>query len=325
MGPSRACLFALPLAAMAAGCGSKGGGDYAIEVGSDDGGGSLSLSGADAGLSALDAHIEQNHITVTLVTVSCSGPCAQVMAVATGGHAPYSFRWDDGSTSASRTVYPTASTHYDVKVSDTATSGELGRPAQTVDVPLGAHVVACPDGGAADGGGLDASADACARTTSTLTGLPETLALDVTGPVRYFAGGASLPAGKYRVEYADGCVTYGPNLSYSTWGWTIHAGMVPGNFWLAGTYGGHCVLVGSTTNDVVGVLPGTTNPPPGIDTYANCVAANKSMDQPLDFDFQGGPLGLFIEDTMPADNTGGPAPDGVTPTWKLTALSVCAP
>jgi hypothetical protein len=273
----------------------------------------------------LDAHIEQSHITVTIVTVSCSGPCADVVAVAAGGHAPYSFLWDDGSTSASRTVCPTSSTHYDVRVTDTGTSGELARPAQTVDVPLGAHVVACPDAGAADGGSHDASPPVCTTMTSSVTGLPETLALDVTGPVRYFAAGASLPAGKYRVEYVDGCVTYGPGYAYPPWGWTIHAGMVPGNYWLMGAYGGHCVMVGAATDDVVGVLPGTTNPPPGIDTYANCVTANKAMDQPLDFDFQGGPLGLYIEDTMPGDNVGGPAPDGVTPTWKLTPLSVCAP
>ncbi len=145
----------LLVAAFTANCGAAGEGS--LEVGSDEGGTQPVLGFADAGApGALDAHIEQNHVAVTFVTVSCSGLCADVVAVATGGHAPYAFQWDDGPTGAARRVCPTESTNYSVTVTDTATAGELGQSAQTVRVPLGARVLACPDGGTVDGGGAKA-------------------------------------------------------------------------------------------------------------------------------------------------------------------------
>jgi hypothetical protein len=145
------------LTPLCSGCGSGGGNGLGGEVGTyDPEGGLFSGAGDASGPVGFDAHIEQNHVTVTFVTLSCSGPCADVVAVPTGGNAPYTFEWDDGSTSASRHVCPTSSTNYDVKVTDTGTSGELARPAETVQVPLKANVSACPDGGeagaACDGG-----------------------------------------------------------------------------------------------------------------------------------------------------------------------------
>ncbi len=83
----------------------------------------------------------------------CAGECADVQAVATGGHPPYSFSWNDGSTNPMRRVCPTSNTSYDVKVSDTGTAGEFPRPPETVDVPLAANVLACADGGALGDGG----------------------------------------------------------------------------------------------------------------------------------------------------------------------------
>ena len=138
------------LAAVALGCGG-GGNAYSLPVGSDDASGGAFLGDDASSTGALDAHIEENHLTITIVTLSCAGDCADVVAVATGGHPPYTFAWDDGSTSASRMVCPTASTSYAVKVTDTGSSGELARAAQTVQVPLTADVLACPDGGAAPG------------------------------------------------------------------------------------------------------------------------------------------------------------------------------
>ncbi len=139
----------LPIA-LAVGCGSSGGNGYSLDVGADDSGPSLVLGAGDASVTgAFDAHIEQNHIAVTFVTLSCAGPCADVVAVPTGGQAPYTFKWDDGSTTASRHVCPASSTSYSVKVTDTGTSGELARAAETVQVPLAANVIACPDGGSA--------------------------------------------------------------------------------------------------------------------------------------------------------------------------------
>jgi hypothetical protein len=146
---------------LAAGCGSGGTSGFGGEVGIYQPDGGSFLGSGDASASgAFDAHIEENRVTVTFVTLSCTGPCATVQAVGTGGYPPYAFQWDDGSTSASRRVCPTASTSYDVNVTDTGTSGELARPAQTVHVPLKANVITCPDGGALDAG-PSLPADAC--------------------------------------------------------------------------------------------------------------------------------------------------------------------
>jgi hypothetical protein len=136
------------------GCGSKGDPGALGEVGTYDGDASGAFLGGDASApGAFDAHIEENHVTITFVTVSCAGDCADVEAVATGGHPPYAFAWDDGSTSATRRVCPKSNTAYDVKVTDTGSTGEFAQAAQTVQVPLPAKVLACPDGGAADAGG----------------------------------------------------------------------------------------------------------------------------------------------------------------------------
>jgi hypothetical protein len=139
------------------GCGNRGSSD-SLSVGSDDIDGGSFAEGDATASSALDASIEENHVTVTIVTLSCAGDCADVQVVATGGHPPYTFAWDDGSTTASRHVCPTSDASYHVKVSDTATTGEFPRAAQSVQVPLTADVLACPDGGSAEAGrGGDAS------------------------------------------------------------------------------------------------------------------------------------------------------------------------
>jgi len=149
--PRRPWIFGFLLTALASGCG--GAGDNSLTVGSDEGG-SGSFAGADAnGAGPLDASIEDNHVAVTIVTLSCAGDCANVQAVATGGHPPYTFAWDDGTTNPSRQVCPTSSTAYAVQVSDTASTGEFARPSESVRVPLTANVLACPDGGIADASG----------------------------------------------------------------------------------------------------------------------------------------------------------------------------
>ncbi len=147
----------LPLA-LALSCGSSGRSPYSLDVGSDDSGSSISLgSGFDGSSpSALDAHIERNHVTVTFVTLSCAGPCADVVAVPTGGNAPYTFKWEDGSTSAMRHVCPASTTSYVVTVTDSGrTSGELPVAPQTMSVPLATNVLQCPDAG------VDSGAEAC--------------------------------------------------------------------------------------------------------------------------------------------------------------------
>jgi len=146
MTPRRARLLGLVVAASAFGCGSDGGNQYSLNVGSDDGGTSFVLSRMDGGQGGFDAYVENSsQVAVKFVTLSCSGPCATVEAVGTGGYPPYTFAWDDGSTNAVRQVCPTSSTSYNVKVTDSGTAGELPRPAETVRVPLAANVLSCPD------------------------------------------------------------------------------------------------------------------------------------------------------------------------------------
>jgi hypothetical protein len=122
---------------------------YSLPVGADDDGGIF--AGSDAATGPLDAQIQQNHVAVTFVTLSCAGACATVAVVASGGNPPYSFQWSDGATTQTRQVCPTATTSYDVTVKDSGSTGEVQLPAQMVDRPLTASVLACPDGGPALG------------------------------------------------------------------------------------------------------------------------------------------------------------------------------
>jgi hypothetical protein len=78
------------VSAVALGCGTTGH-DYSLPVDGDDGGGGAFLNGDASTGGALDAHIEEDHITVTIVAVNCAGAGADVQAVATGGVPPYSF------------------------------------------------------------------------------------------------------------------------------------------------------------------------------------------------------------------------------------------
>jgi hypothetical protein len=215
----------VPVALLVAACGGGAINRYSLPVGSDDAGAG-SFAGGDPGLSGVfDASIEQDHVTVTFVTLTCAGDCADVEAVATGGHPPYAFAWDDGSTSASRRVCPTSTTSYRVRVSDTAVTGELARPAETVQVPLAANVLACP----APAGGGDAATSGC-ETILTLapsgavTGIggsdagAESCPLSATGTIAAISAAVAVQRGQeYElVENASGSVLLGaaPVWSY---------------------------------------------------------------------------------------------------------------
>jgi hypothetical protein len=147
----RAWAVALLAAPAALGCGNPSQNDI-LRVGDNGEGGQFAGDDSSAA-GEFDAHIEEDHVMVKIVVVHCAGECADVQAVATGGHPPYSFAWNDGSTNPARQVCPTSDTAYDVKVSDTATAGEFPRPPETVDVPLTANVLGCADGGASGDGG----------------------------------------------------------------------------------------------------------------------------------------------------------------------------
>ncbi len=134
-----------PLVLLLTACGTAGDPGYSLDVGADDAG-TLRFVPSDGGnAGGFDAYIEQNQVAVKFITISCSGDCATVQAVATGGDGPYSYAWDDGSTSATRRVCPAADASYWVKVTDHGTTGDFTQPAQTVRVPLAANVLSCPD------------------------------------------------------------------------------------------------------------------------------------------------------------------------------------
>jgi hypothetical protein len=170
------------------GCGSPDHG-YTFDVGGDDAGTFAPTSDASAS-SALEAAIKEGDMVVTFVTLSCASGCASVEAVATGGHAPYTFVWEDGSTDATREVCPTSSTSYSVQVTDTGSSGEFPRPPATAHAALTADVIACPDGGASEGGSV-APTVYWTTWTQVTSGTPGTA-----------QGNLSPPQGDVRVSYA---------------------------------------------------------------------------------------------------------------------------
>jgi hypothetical protein len=135
---------------------------------------------------------------------------------------------------------------------------------------------------------------------------------NVFGSVHYFQGGAPLPAGRYRVTYMDGCMKYNP-----AYGWTVHALAKRAD----GSGGHEWRLVGETTEDPILILPGTRGGPwAGGVTYANfddCVEANLPLP-PVEFDFAGGRLGVWLDDQPYDDNVYGL--DSRSPTWSLACV-----
>jgi hypothetical protein len=171
-------LLLLACAALLA-CSATGSGGP-LTVGRDNTGGSSSSTEGSGGSlvfpseprtsEPLSAHIERpKGVTVDIITLSCSDQCADVEAVAKGGHAPYSFSWEDGSTSPFRRVCPSANTSYTVSVRDSGwDSREFRRDPETVTVPLTANVLDCPpplDGGVG-GDAMPPSGPLCIQNAS---------------------------------------------------------------------------------------------------------------------------------------------------------------
>src|ERR1700722_6702282 len=133
----RAIPVALSLVALTAACGTAGGpGDPALFGEDDAGTGNVPFTVGDAaGAQGLDAYIfeqgQVGQVGVKVFALSCSGACATVQAVGTGGHPPYAYAWEDGSTNPVRRVCPTADTGYSVKVTDSGEAGENPMPPQT--------------------------------------------------------------------------------------------------------------------------------------------------------------------------------------------------
>jgi hypothetical protein len=136
---------------------------------------------------------------------------------------------------------------------------------------------------------------------------------DVFGQVVYFANGSALAPGRYRVTYVDGCMKYS-----GVQDWSVNAygpGSPPGSdgWW----------IVGASSADQIVMPPGTVGFLVGSGGFANfddCVAANLLLP-PVDFQFAGGQLGLWLEDSPYSDNVIGN--NGRSPTWRLTDVGAC--
>ena len=135
--------------------------------------------------------------------------------------------------------------------------------------------------------------------------------LDLFGNIVYFANGATLPAGHYRLTYVDGCMKYSSGQD-----WTINAYADGHDGWW---------LVGNTTTDKVALLPGTVGyvvSNGAFATFEACVAANLLV-APLELDFAGGKLGVWLQDSPYSDNLAGQ--DNRNPKWHLTGTATCQP
>jgi hypothetical protein len=171
------------------------------------------------------------------------------------------------------------------------------------------------DGGDLDGGAVDAGVlDGGAADAGCVIGEASSFAtdgdLDLFGQIVYFAKGESLPPGQYQVSYVDGCMKYN-----AAQGWAVHA-FAPGsnfNWW----------LVGETSSDRVVAPPGTIGfrvGAGGFEDFEACVMANRALD-PITFDFAGGRLGVWLQDSPYQDNVTGL--NNRNPKWKLSRLSGC--
>lgn len=257
----------------------------------------------------------------------CRGECLDVDAKAEGGNPPYMIAWDDGSTLPQRHVCPQADTLLTANVKDTAIdSAEFAYVAQ--QQTASAHIVV-RECSAKDAGQMTkaAAAKSCGATAATACviapgiSLPDEVEVDVPGATaRPFAKGVALPAGRYRVEYVDGCNSYGLGCD-----WTVH-----GSKEQPGTVS--CFLVGDG-NVILGLTPGTAgvfadqDPDLGgaFKTYDECVAAN-CKEPPLDFDFAGGTLSVQRDGggaLGAVDDATGASEGGRAPTFRLTRLDPC--
>jgi len=107
--------------------------------------------------SSLRVQIEREAVAVEIVTVQCARDCVAVEAVARGGFPPYSYRWEDGSTSPARTLCPNASARFTVTATDSGVDGaEFRQKPSTAQSTVSAEVFDCSDAGMqADAGALD--------------------------------------------------------------------------------------------------------------------------------------------------------------------------
>lgn len=255
-----------------------------------------------------------------IVKLPCGSTCTQVEAVARGGNPPYSWDWHDGVGTATRALCVTDLQLGRAKVHVTDSgrpAGEFHEDAHTTTQTLRVEQTLCSDAAIPDQPACQIVSPATCEVGAGVT-LPEDLTVSLDRTVRYFAAGADVPAGRYRLSYADGCNTYG-SLELGA-GWTVNVSpAVPGV--------GNCALVGADGVAFL-VAPGTAGTLAGLDgafaDYEECVAANCSVP-PVEFDHPGGKLGLLRDGvTIGAlDDLGGETRGGRNPTFRLTRIDAC--
>lgn len=143
----------------AGGTSGTGGGSGAGATGAGGTSGAGATSGVGGGNvgDGLSVRVEDEaRLAVDIVTVACAGECVEVTAVASGGQPDYHFTWEDGSTSATRMLCPSADSMHEVTVTDTAREDEeFGHAMETARASVSTKVLGCeppleppPDAGA---------------------------------------------------------------------------------------------------------------------------------------------------------------------------------
>jgi hypothetical protein len=261
--------------------------------------------------------LDTKQLKITLVTLTCAGDCADIEAVASGGNPPYAYAWEDGSKDAKRHVCLDSSKSLRITATDTGiVAAEFGYAAHTASADVQATVMACSDAGVpptTTSYTQLAASSTCQFASGAM--LPEDITVKLIDQQQYFAGGADLSAGRYRLAYVDGCFSYGdPTI----WGWNVHFTKAAGfGCWLIGADG--MTLMPTPGTDGLTVDTGS------FETYAKCVAANCSQ-APLDFDFAGGKLGVARNGGTALaefDDSDGSDIGGRGPTFRLSRLDAC--
>jgi hypothetical protein len=143
--------------------------------------------------------------------------------------------------------------------------------------------------------------------------------LDLFGQTVFFADGGTLPAGHYQIAYVDGCMKYNANQDWTVNAYAEDSGVADHWFLVTGPGGEAGTVELLMPPGTVGYLVQNG----GYSTFTDCVDANVQLDQPREFDFDGGELGLWLSDSPYTDNVAGD--NGRNPKWSLTLIGQPCP
>jgi hypothetical protein len=168
-----------------------------------------------------------------------------------------------------------------------------------------------PDAPILEGGPRDASPEGVAVDAPAETTLPCPLGSvtgSVSGATTYFANGAAIPPGRYRVRYVDGCMKYNAAQDWSVNAYRLGDPAGNDHWWFVSS---GQELTSAIPPGTVGFLAGQG----GFATFDECVTANRALP-PVDLTLSGGgPLAVWLQDSPYSDNVDGP--NGRDPTWSL--------